>query len=280
MGSGTYSSTLRSERAILMNYATNPIHEIFTSRNINSSMNPHGVKIRESRDSSEHPNSLAIIIALDETGSMGTVPHYLVKEGLPLIMDSVIKKGVKDPQVLFLGIGDHECDESPLQVSQFESSDELLDKWLTDIYLEGRGGGNDGESYLLAWYFAAYHTEIDCFEKRKQKGFLFTIGDEPVLPEVPASFLKKTMGEGQYENYTAAYLLSKASEKYNVFHIHVKETSSGSRTKVIDGWKQLLSDNLLVAERREDVAKIIPKIVTKNISKTGSTLKQEEEMML
>ena len=50
------------------------------------------------------------ILALDVTGSMGSIPHYLVKDGLPNIMDGLIKKGIADPQVLFMGIGDHECE--------------------------------------------------------------------------------------------------------------------------------------------------------------------------
>ena len=279
MGGGTYSISNRTLNATTFGYHTKSTAELFSARSINSAMNPYGVRIRESRDSNEHPNSLAIIIALDETGSMGSVPHFLVKEGLPQIMDSIIKKGIKDPQVLFLGIGDHECDVAPLQVGQFESSDELLDKWLTDIYLEGCGGGNNGESYLLAWYFAAFHTSIDCFEKRNQKGFLFTIGDEPVLPSVPKEFLKRLMGDGQYDTYTAETLLAKASETYNCFHIHIKETYSGSRQHVMDGWKQLLSDNLIIAERKTEVADIISDIVTKKV-KPETKVAPQEEMML
>lgn len=183
------------------------------------------------------------------------------------MMEKIISKGVADPQVLFVGIGDHECDNSPLQVGQFESSDELLDKWLTDIYLEGRGGGNVGESYLLAWYFAAKYTLIDCFEKRGQKGFLFTIGDEPVLPRVPRVFLEQMMGpKFQQQDYTAAELLEMAAKTYNVFHIHIKETASGSRQEVIDGWRQLLHDNLIVADQRIDVADLIADVVTKSVS--------------
>jgi len=119
------------------------------------------------------------------------------------------------------------------------------------------------------------HTSTDCFEKRKLKGFLFTIGDEPVLQEVPASFLKHLMGEGQHEDYSAAALLAKVSEKYEVHHIHIKETSSGSRQSVMDGWKQLIADNLHVAERKTDVAKIIADVVCKKVSSAP-----KEEMML
>jgi hypothetical protein len=280
MGGGTYSISNRSDRATTMGYYTNTVTEIFKQRSINNAMNPHGIVIRESRDSIEHPNSMAIILALDVTGSMGSIPHHLVKDGLPTIMMGIIEKGLKDPQLLFLAIGDHECDSSPLQVGQFESNDELLDKWLTDVYLEGGGGGNAGESYLLAWYFAAKHTSIDCFEKRKQKGFLFTIGDEPVLKSVPKNKLTDIMGDGQYENYSDKILLDKAREQYNVYHLHIKQTGAGSRQETIDGWKQLMGDNLIVVDRYEDVSTIIADIVTKNFISTDVKKEKKSSKML
>jgi hypothetical protein len=264
MGHGSYSLEDRSTRAFSAGYHTKSAQEIFTSKQVNNAMNPNGITIRESRDSEDHPNTLAIILALDVTGSMGSIPHFLVKEGLPHIMGSIIQNGIKDPQLLFLAIGDHECDSAPLQVGQFESSDELLDKWLTTVYLEGGGGGNDGESYSLAHYFAAKHTSIDCFEKRKVKGFLFTIGDEPTLKSYPASVVKSIMGAVQSDNYTATDLLDKAKEMYNVFHLHIMQGSNGTRREVMDGWKQLMGDNLIIVERREDVAKVIAGIVSKS----------------
>lgn len=267
MGAGMYSLADRSVRSERLGFATAPVEKIFKQRNINNAMSPEGVKLRESRDSEEHPASLAIILGLDVTGSMGTVPHFLVKEGLPHIMETIIARGgIADPQVLFLGIGDHTCDKAPLQVGQFESNDELLDKWLTDIWLEGQGGGNNGESYMLAWYFAAQRTEIDCLDKRGLKGFLFTIGDEPVLSDIPAGSLHNIMGgdSGEYATHTAAALMAAASEKYHVFHIHIKETASGGRQEVIDGWRQLLSDKLIVAEHKEDVAQLIANTIMAN----------------
>ena len=282
MGGGTYSSVSRTHSIRAAMYATSSPTAIFMERSINNAMNPCGVQIRESRDSSEHPESLAIIIALDVTGSMGSVPLYLVKEGLPAIMDAIINSGIKDPQVLFLGIGDHECDHAPLQVGQFESSDELLDKWLTTIFLEGGGGSNYGESYMLAWYFAAYHTDIDCLNKRGQKGFLFTIGDEPVLKSIPKVAIKSIMGDGQYEDFDSSKLLEKAMEKYNCFHIHIRETGSGSRQSVMDHWKQIIQDNLIIANRRQDVASIISEVVSKRKIRAATNQKEaaKEDMML
>jgi hypothetical protein len=266
MGWGSYSVDNRTSRATSLGYDTKSTYEIFTQRQINNAMNPHGVTLRESRDNADHPNSLAIIIALDVTGSMGSVPHHLVKDGLPLIMGDIIQRATPDPQVLFLAIGDHECDSAPLQVGQFESSDELLDKWLTDVYIESGGGGNAGESYLLAWYFAAFHTATDCIEKRNQKGFLFTIGDEPTLKKISGKVLKNIMGDGQYSDVPANVLLDEARKMYNVYHLHIRETGAGSRVETVDGWKQLMGDNLIVINKHEDVAKTIADIIKANYS--------------
>lgn len=202
MGYGTYNSVDRMSRAVSSGYYTKSSNEIFKAREINNAMSPFGITLRESRDSKEHPNSIPIILALDVTGSMGSIPYFLVKDGFPTIMDKIIKGGIPDPQVLFMGIGDHECDGAPLQVGQFESSDALLDQWLTNLFIEGGGGGNLGESYHLAWFLAGRYTGSDQVEKRGKKGILFTIGDEPVLKNLPKHSQEQLMGKGQYSDVT------------------------------------------------------------------------------
>jgi len=288
MGYGKFSLNSRTTRSLSLGYKTKTSKDIFTEKYLNKEMNPKGVTVRESRDSDEHPESLSIILGLDVTGTMGTVPHYLVKDGLPTIVERIIENGLKDPQILFMGVGDHKSDKSPLQISQFESSDELMDKWLTTVYLEGGGGRNGGESYFLPWYFASRHTSIDCFDKRNKKGILITIGDEPTHTEVTKGQLKKIMGksfndepivdddvfeqwdddflevdEQERENdiFTAEELLKDAQKMYDVYHIHIAQTKSGKVQSTIDGWDDLLGDNLIVAENREDVPDVISNII-------------------
>jgi len=283
MGHGTYSFNSRSVRASTMGYSTKSTQELFPQRDINSAMSPDGVTLREARDSDDHPDSFPIVLALDETGSMGSIPHFLVKEGLPNMMDKIIKSGVNSPQILFLGIGDHKCDRSPLQVGQFESSDDLLDKWLTDLYLEGGGGGNAGESYHLAWFFAGRYTFTDSLEKRGKKGVLITIGDEPTLKSISSSSLKSIMGDGEYSDVSAAELLDSAREKYHVFHLHMLQGHNGNRQDVKDGWKELMGDDAIFVQRREDVADIIADIVSNvALSTSNQTTKVKattEEML-
>lgn len=264
MGFTSYSSLDRGIRAEANAFYTAPVEQTFKSRSLHKSMDPKGLVVRESRDSEAHPKSVAIIIGLDVTGSMLSVPADMVKDGLPTIMTSIIQAGEPDPQVLFLGIGDHVYDEAPLQVGQFESGDEELDDWLTKTWLEKGGGANAGESYMLAWYLAAKHTSIDCYEKRNQKGFLFTIGDEPILPSIPASSLAGIMGDGQYGNYTSKQLLEEAQKMYNVFHIHTTETGAGRQIGVIDGWRELLGQNVLVVDHHSKIPALIASTVVVN----------------
>ena len=151
---------------------------------VHDQMDPRGVT-RESRDSDEHPDSVAIGVIFDVTGSMGSVPRVLQTK-LGALMRVLIQRGyVEHPQVLFGAVGDAYCDAVPLQIGQFESGLEMDDE-LGKIYLEGGGGGQVHETYELAVYFMARHTAIDCYERRGRKGYLFTIGDE-----LPYNVVKK-----------------------------------------------------------------------------------------
>ncbi len=264
MGGTRYNLSKRALKAQKEGYASKSINEIFKQnreRRAHNSMNPNGVGFREARDSEVHPNSFPVILALDVTGSMGHIPHDLIKEGLPKLMGGIIQNGAEDVALLFLGIGDHECDSYPLQVGQFESGDEELDMWLTRTYIESGGGGNAGESYLLSWYFAAFHTRTDAFEKRNQKGILFTIGDEPNLKHLPASAIKEIMGSGQ-QTFSEMELFQEVQKKYDVFHISVNH--SGRAIQAEKGWKQLLGDNCISVSDYRTIPEVITKVVCEN----------------
>lgn len=259
MGSSAWSND--SYNHLKKDYSTKSTAQIFTSTNLDKDMSPKGVKFRESRDSDAHPESLAVAVFLDETGSMGRIPEILVREKLGSLMTTLIDHGVPDAHVLFGGIGDHFADRSPLQVGQFEAGTEELNKWLTKLYLEGGGGGQDKESYLLAWLFAGRHTSIDCFEKRDEKGFLFTIGDEATWENADKVTLSDLMGYQFDEDVTAAQLLAEAQRMYHVFHLHIHETSTGKSTSVINSWKSILGERLIMVEDYNNVAEIIASTV-------------------
>jgi hypothetical protein len=132
MGSGSWSSS--TYKAFADSYTKKSREEIFHQRSLHEEMDLTKSKthIRESRDSEEHPESLPVFIALDETGSMGSIPDKMIRDYLPKLMDSIIDSiGVKHPQILFMGVGDHECDYCPCQVGQFESSTVAINQCLS-----------------------------------------------------------------------------------------------------------------------------------------------------
>lgn len=294
MGYSSYSTSNRLASASTAGYFTKSVDQIFTQnieRKAHVDMTSRGVVLRESNDSEAHPNTVPIQLYLDVTGSMGHIPHEMIKDGLPTLVGTLIQNGVEDPALMFGAIGDHECDTEPLQVAQFESGDAELDMWLTRTYLESGGGGNSGESYLLAWYFAAFHTRTDAWDKRNQKGFVFTIGDEPNLSSLPMSAVKSIMGNAAHgqATYSAGELLAAAQKKNHVYHIFLEHGYRGG--SAIDTWRQTLGENLIVVKDYTTISKVISDIILSHssginkpniINSPGSPIEStnDEDMML
>ena len=280
MGSGSYSFAVYASLASDRGYATKSADAVFTNRSLsaksniklsnvdartyNTQIKPEMVDtgVRESRDSNEHPETTPIIIALDVTGSMRRTPHEMIKDNFPKLMDALMQLGIKDPQLLFMAVGDHEYDNYPIQVGQFESDTEKIVNSLEEFVLEGGGGGNAGESYLLAHIVAGYHTETDSWFQRHTKGFLFTIGDEPNLQGIPGNSLTEILGyQKGAGSISANEAIQKAQEQYHVFHIHITNASHGSR--VAESWKTLLGQNVLTCTSGE-VDKVIVTAIKEN----------------
>ena len=262
MGSSSYSHDAYSYFS--SSAKTKAADDIFTqnkTRTIASTMDPKGITFREARDSNVHPESLAIMVWLDVTGSMGKIPEIIIKEKLDKIMSTLINHGVKDAAVFFGAIGDHNTgmysDKYPLQVGQFESGTDELIKCLSSVFIEGGGGGNSCESYCLAHYFAGKHTSIDCYEKRGKKGFLFTIGDEKNHRLFTAEEQIEIFGYEAGQDMTDKEMLESAQRMYHVFHIHANQTSYKDDPQVLNYWKDLLGERLIIMDDYNDVAEII-----------------------
>jgi hypothetical protein len=234
---------------------------IFSSRTLKDSLDPAKARnlMRESRDSVDNPESTAIVVALDVTGSMQTIPEYMVREGLPALFGNIYdRKPVADPQVMFMGVGDVVYDRAPLQVSQFEADIRIADQ-LKELYLEGGGGGNMSESYTLPWYFAGLHTSLDCFEKRGKRGYLFTVGDEMVPETLTAAQIQRVIGITPQSDFTASQLLDLAGRQYHVFHVVVQQGANYRRfpDQVRESWTGILGQRALMLSDYTKLSEVI-----------------------
>jgi hypothetical protein len=257
MGSGTWSADAWG------GYSSRTAHKttdaIYTTKTLTNLLDPKGVIVRESRDSPDNPQSNAIIVALDVTGSMGELAGVIARQGLNVLIQGIHdRRPVTDPHVMIQAIGDARSDQAPLQVTQFEADIRLTEQ-LEKIWLEGHGGGNNTESYDFAWYFAAVHTSIDCFEKRGKKGYLFTVGDEEAPAGLTAAHIARFIGGEPTRDFTAQELLDMASRSYEVFHIIVEEGSHFRRQgdRVVSSWNNLLGQRAIRLSDHTKLAEVI-----------------------
>jgi hypothetical protein len=248
MGYGNYSED--AHRALLDRRSGLPTQAIFEQQQCHPLMNPKGVRVRESRDTAEHPESQGIVFALDVTGSMGSIPVLLATRELPKFMKILTSCGVAGAQVLFMAVGDATSDTAPLQVGQFETTAELMDQWLTRTYLEGRGGAGIQESYELGLYFLAQHTEMDCYVKRGRRGYLFMTGDENPYPIVSKHIADSIIGDRLDEDLKIGEVVAELQKTFVPFFLIPDQAR---RARCQDTWRSLLGDHVLCMDAPEDV---------------------------
>jgi hypothetical protein len=223
-----------------------------------------GQVVRESRDSDEHPLSVPISVIFDETGSMGYAPR-VIQEKLAGLFGLLLRKGyVEDPQIMVGAYGDaHNNERAPVQISHFES-DNRIDESLDKIFLEGNGGGNGGETGALMWYYLAYHTATDAWEKRQKKGYAFFIGDE-IAHRVTGSDVAtyfddlEPLGPLDHESIVAKLL-----EKWDAYVLIENNLSAEMQGSVEFYTKLFGKDRVIIMEDLQNVAETIGLIIGMN----------------
>ena len=268
MGAGSWSSSswdAYSTSRGVSHVTAATVGSVYKSNTLKDDLNPLKFTLRESRDNDDHPNSTPILVGLDVTGSMSPVLAEVIKGLNTLVTETYNRKPVTDPQVAFMGIGDFFYDHSPIQISQFESDIKIAEA-LENIYYEQRGGGNDSEGYVGAWYYAANHIVTDNFEKRGKKGILFTIGDECPTPKLTKEQIKKFIGDDiEVDSYSPEELLDEVSKKWEVYHLIIEQgnfiRNHGNRDRVIKEWTELLGQNAIPVDDYTKISEIIVSIL-------------------
>ena len=270
MGSGTWSAstydsftgsrissgtTFDYDRTVRATGIYKPADELDPSK-----LNSAGLNIRESRDSDEHPLSTPIIVQFDSTGSMGSVPRVVQTKLKTLFQLLLDKKYCTDPQVAIATYGDATCDRVPLQFGQFES-DNRIDEELDKLFLEGGGGGNDGETSQLGLYYAAYHTSTDSWEKRNKKGYFFLIADEKQIA-ITAQHIKDVIGDAQpLGDITEAGIATAVSKTWQVHVLLVKNYAAVSQHSEEFYTKLFGPDAITIVQDPDAIAETIAAII-------------------
>jgi len=213
---------------------------------------------REARDSADHPNSCPVFVGLDVTGSMSSVPK-MMQAKLPTLMGLLTMKGyLADPAICVSAIGDVKSDRVPFQVGQFESGIEIEDD-ITNLYLEGNGGGNDHESYEIALFFLARCVVSDAWEKRGKKGYAFVICDEKLAPGLLKHEVEKVFGDsmGLEGDMPIETLIAEVLQKWELYCIVPNMTSHYDDENFRERWRKHLGERVLLLDDPNGISELI-----------------------
>ncbi len=234
--------------------------QLFTQRALHPRLDPRNV-IRECCDSADHPESVPVILALDVTGSMGPASAEVAKK-----MNEVMTRlyeTLPDVEFLVMGIGDLNYDRAPVQISQFEADIRIAEQ-LDLVYMEHGGGGNAFESYTAAWYMGSRHTRLDCW-KRGKRGLLITMGDEPLNPYLPRKELEAVTGDRLWGDVDTKALYREASEKYDLWHLHVCHRQPDRYLERVKGsFGKILPEGRLIETDLDGIADTLVRIITEH----------------
>lgn len=224
MGGGHYSDdAYYKSRATRQARGEDDFEYTKHAKTVNPKLDPKRIltkpfKALESRDNDDHPNSNAIVVGFDCTGS-NIENARIVQKKLPTLM-GLLGQYVSDPQIMIAANDDIQAFSHPqdatIQLSEFES-DIRIDESIRNLLLTGDGGGNDGESYELMMYGIARRTITDCWEKRKRKGYFFLYADEPMRLQVLPEDVKMIYGDTIEERIPLEQIIKEISQRYHIF---------------------------------------------------------------
>jgi len=262
MGYGSYRASdwakLKQSRGL--NSSSNA--QMIFSNSFKDVYNPVYIDMRESRDSDDSPESTPIILGFDVTGSMDYLAIEIATNSLNKTITNLYdKQPVTNPHVMCAAFTapNGSISGSALQVTQFEADIRVVEQLLD---LKVKFSGNTYSYDNLVWYFAAKHTDIDCYNKRGKKGFLFCIGDEVCGYEdgdrLSPAQIKNIYGDVVTANQKIEDTYAMASEKYEIFHI---VTDMGYRfDRAMESWNKMMPGR--VASINEHNIQYLSEVIT------------------
>lgn len=260
MGGGSYSDSDYESIVSTRLLSEKSGQSSFTSVGLHPTMNICG-KIREARVSEDHPRITPVVIGLDETGSMLSLPKELATGGLRKMMSYLMSLGIDGPQIMNCAFGDALCHErAPIQVGQFESTASAMDNNLVSIYLEGGGGPNRGESADLLLYYIGHRTELDIVGGAKPVAFIIT--DEPTFSTLPAEVIRLHLGVSVSKDVPIRETLDKVLSRYEL--VVLSPGNPSPRKDAESFWRPLIGANYIVFQNPTQACQLMAVIVALN----------------
>lgn len=213
--------------------------------------------IRECRYSADSPNATPVVLVLDVTGSMSSLPKRVLGE-MPKAFGAIQDQAsIKDPQLLVAAVGDSYSDKAPFQVGEFEADDELIEAQTAKIYCEGNGGGQSKESYGLPIHFLARQVEADCFQDGR-KGLAFIVCDEDYYSTITNVDMEWLGLEPGTPVMDITELVEEAKTHWNLYVVRPTNNGYFTNSSISQRWKDLVGEeNVLAIDSPDEISSLM-----------------------
>lgn len=197
-------------------------------------------------------SKLSAILLLDQTGSMGDSPMYIIDKFPTLYAESnaaiqgkelaklMSGESLEDKlEIAVIAIGDaRNREQSPLQAVDYSKAGNLA-RNVHKIYPEQNGGGNAKESYDLGLYFALNHTKTPTVKGAKP--ILVIVGDEGFYEDTRAREVKQYTGDDLSGDLRTKEVIEKLKEKFDIYMLRPEVGDYGSLYDTIQNqWEEVL----------------------------------------
>lgn len=188
-----------------------------------------------------------LVIACDETGSMGSWPATIFSK-LPYLEHEGKEYLGEGMRISFAGIGDVFSDKYPLQVKSFVDGAKMKET-LEKLIIEGGGGGSSEESYDMAALYYARHCKMP---GAIRKPIFIFIGDEGVYNFVDGSHAK-TWARTDVENrLDPAKVFEELKQKFSVYIVRKpyccdSNNPNEDEKRIQRQWVKLLGEDHVVS---------------------------------
>jgi hypothetical protein len=215
----------------------------------------------------------ALIIVTDDTGSMGDWTANIFGKLAYLAIEGQQYLG-KGMEICFAAVGDATCDKYPLQIRPF-SKDLELKKQLTELVIEGGGGGQTTESYELAALYFARNLRTP---KATRKPIVIFIGDEQPYSLLKADYANRYAKVLINQNMSDEDIFEALKENCAVYIIRKPYDTSSEEPGIRRHWVKLLGEDH-IAELPDEarVLDVIFGILAKETNLIGYFHKEIEE---
>lgn len=201
-------------------------------------------------------------IIIDGTASMGEQAYTLRDKSYRITGQIRCQKYLDDFGINYCVIGDANPsrwgglpDSAPIQMTEFETSNEGVKALTEQIWLEEGGGGHAKESYELGMYGYARCVEIPS----QEIGYLFIMGDEGFYPTIKGEQLRKHFGVQEATSIPTADILKELKKRYRVFRFNVVTGNyRGLEDEIAQQWREAVGENFIdLSEQPEAVVDVM-----------------------